>query len=237
MIPSKAPDAGAVPWCRHPTWAHVLPFALWLAIMMLPGSGATWNYALRTVATLAALLWLRPWQWYPRLQLRAVPLALGVGVLVTVVWVGPETAWFAGRFPGIADAYRRVAVLGAAEVPPEFPFAAGAAGRAGALIRLAGSALVIAVAEEFFWRGFLYRRLIARDFLAVNPRTLHLGLFLAVAVTFGFEHNRWLVGIVAGIAYGWLYVRTGLWTAAVAHVTTNALLGCYVLSTGAYQFW
>jgi hypothetical protein len=40
------------------------------------------------------------------------------------------------------------------------------------------------------------------------------------------------------LAYGWLYLRTGnLWTAVVAHGITNALLGAWVLITGAWQFW
>ena len=59
-----------------------------------------------------------------------------------------------------------------------------------------------------------------------------------MAIAFGFEHARWFVGIIAGVAYGLLYVKTrNLWSAILAHIITNWLLGLYVLRTQAYQFW
>lgn len=61
---------------------------------------------------------------------------------------------------------------------------------------------------------------------------------LLSSVVFGLEHSQWLAGILAGIAYGWLYLRTGnLWVAIVAHAVTNAGLGIWVLATGAWYFW
>ena len=106
------------------------------------------------------------------------------------------------------------------------------------MIRLLGSAVVIAPIEEFFWRGFLYRWLLAKDFLVVSLSTFRPGLFLLVALAFGFEHDRWLAGLVAGLIYGALILRTrDIWAACVAHAITNFLLGLYVLATGAYGFW
>ena len=47
-----------------------------------------------------------------------------------------------------------------------------------------------------------------------------------------------LVGILAGLAYGLLLIRTrDIWAAVTAHVVTNLLLGFYVLVMGAYGFW
>ena len=98
--------------------------------------------------------------------------------------------------------------------------------------------VVIAAVEEIFWRGFLYRWMQKRDFLSVDPGALDLTMLLAVSVIFGFEHDRWFVGIIAGLAYGWLYVKTkDLWSAILAHVVTNLLLGSTVLVTGQYGFW
>ena len=106
------------------------------------------------------------------------------------------------------------------------------------LIRLAGSAFVISVIEEFFWRGFLYRWTLGGDFLRVDAGRLGWSRFLIVAAVFGFEHNEWLAGFVAGLAYGWLYVRTrDIWAACFAHAVTNLALGVYVLKTGAFFFW
>ena len=107
-----------------------------------------------------------------------------------------------------------------------------------ALLRLAGSAFVISVIEEFFWRGFLYRWIQKIDFLDIDPGKLALPAFLATAAIFGAEHTEWLAGILCGLAYGYLYVKTrDIWAACIAHVTTNLLLGVYVLVFGAYQFW
>jgi len=45
-------------------------------------------------------------------------------------------------------------------------------------------------------------------------------------------------GILAGLAYGWLYRASGnLWAPIAAHATTNLLLGVWVLSTGSWRFW
>ena len=59
-----------------------------------------------------------------------------------------------------------------------------------------------------------------------------------VSVCFGLEHDRWLAGIFAGLAYGLVAIRTrDIWAAVMAHVVTNLLLGLYVLAVGAYSFW
>jgi CAAX prenyl protease-like protein len=55
---------------------------------------------------------------------------------------------------------------------------------------------------------------------------------------FGIEHNLWLAGIVAGAAYGFLYVwhRT-LWSPILAHALTNGLLGAWIVYTGNWTYW
>ncbi len=101
-----------------------------------------------------------------------------------------------------------------------------------------GSALVIGVIEEFFWRGCLYRALVQSRFLEVKLSHMHAGFFILVAVFFGLEHQRWLVGILAGLAYGGLMIRTGsIWPPVVAHAVTNLMLGIYVVATDSYAFW
>ena len=62
--------------------------------------------------------------------------------------------------------------------------------------------------------------------------------FLITAVLFGFEHNLWLAGIVAGVAYALLYMRTGqLWAPILAHAVTNGLLGVWILVTSNWTYW
>ena len=206
------------------------------------------NLTLSVVSLLAAaaisavlLLWLRPWRYYiGSMRVRNLPLATAVGLGVCAIWILPETRWFAA-FPTVQDVYLRYGVrpMGSWPVfPASSPYAPEQCGWVLACVRLAGSAFVIAVAEEFFWRGFLCRWFRSKEFLAVNPAAIGWMTMVVVAALFGLEHDRWLAGLAAGIAYGWLYVRTrDIAAAAVAHAVTNFTLGCYVLAAGAYRFW
>ena len=107
-----------------------------------------------------------------------------------------------------------------------------------ALMRLAGSALVVPLMEELFWRSLVMRWLDEADFLAVDPARIGLRAVLFSSIAFGLEHSQWAAGMLAGLVYGWLYVRSGnLWIPIAAHAVTNAGLGVWVLATGAWYFW
>jgi hypothetical protein len=242
---------------RLALWAHAAPFVAWLLIMQVAGQwlGWSWSYLLQVVVCTTLFLILRPWRWYTPPNLRHLPLALAVGILVFVVWILPEMAW-SEAYPGFRLFYFKAFV----NLPPGGPlpdyldgttlrhlawptpeFTLNAPYLIGwplTLVRLAGSAFVIAVIEEFFWRGFLYRWLIGREFRLIGLREFDLQAFLIMVALFGVEHDRWLVGMLAGAAYGGLVLLTGsLWPAVVAHVVTNYLLGLYVLASGNYGFW
>lgn len=104
--------------------------------------------------------------------------------------------------------------------------------------RIAGAALVVPVMEELFWRSFLQRWVQQSDFLALDPARIGLKALLIASALFAVEHLQWLAGLVAGLAYGWLYIRTrNLWAPIVAHAVTNGLLGAYVVATGQWSFW
>lgn len=236
--PSLVPAGG-----RAAVVAHVTPFVAWLALMVgldHVGSPGVWRYAVRTVVCLILALWLRPWRWYKPMRLRHAPAALAIGVLVFLIWVLPEMRR-GETLSMVQELYLRFAILPfgqLAEPSAESMYAPLRCGWTLTLVRLAGSALVIAVIEEFFWRGFLYRWLLQRDFLQVDLGEFDAEMFLIMCVLFGFEHDRWLVGLVAGACYGALALRTrDIWAACLAHVVTNLLLGVYVIYTAAYEFW
>ncbi|MGI5869014.1 MAG: CAAX prenyl protease-related protein [Kiritimatiellia bacterium] len=238
---------------------HAAPFFLWVGILLiaqmmhLTEGSATEEigslnlftdaslYALRTVLCTVVFLLLRPWTFYAPLARRNILPALGLGAAVCFLWVFFETPFFKGLFPDLATAYETWCVMPAGELrePLEAtPYAPGFCGWPLTLVRLAGSAFVIAVIEEFFWRGYLLRTLRTPDFLDIDIGEFHLPSFLIVAAIFGFEHAEWAVGIVTGLVYGWFYIRTrDIWAVALAHVATNLLLGVYVLATGSWQFW
>jgi membrane protease YdiL (CAAX protease family) len=225
---------------KRAMWAHALPFLLWVAIMSLPFPPPAWRYAVQAGACAALLGWLRPWRYYPALSVRHLPAAFLAGAAVCVVWVLPESSWML-QYPYLHDLYLKYGVrpLGVITgMEAVSPYAPDQCGWGLSLVRLLGSAVAIAAAEEFFWRGFIYRWFISTEFIRVEASHFKAGMFLLTAFLFGVEHNRWLVGVVAGLVYGALYLRTrDIWAAVAAHMTTNFLLGLYVLATAAYGFW
>ena len=198
----------------------IVPFATWIALMtVLPAT--TWAYAVRTVAV-ALVLALGLGMGLKTLDLRResclsptvfrlkpslVP-GLFVGFAVFLLWIFPEQfdwPW-----------YRRFCIIGEGGTQ-----AVAEASAVMIAFRLVGSAFVIPVAEELFFRKWLI------GFAGFWPM---VGLF-------AIEHDRWLVAAICGMAYGVLYLRRGLGAACVAHVTTNLVLGLWVLMTGQWQFW
>ena len=208
--------------------------------MHMLGDPAGWKYALRSVLCVGLLLYLKPWKYYTPLRVRNIPLALGVGVAVFVLWILFEIHWLE-RWPGIQRAYRTVAIYPPwkmTEMSSHASYAPEICGWMFTITRILGSAFVIAIIEEYFWRGFVYRWMFGSEFLDVDIGAWNWKHFILVALLFGLEHPRWLVGFVAGIAYGWVMIRTrDLWAASVAHAVTNLLLGIYVVAAGQYEFW
>lgn len=234
---------------REATRGHVIPFIFWIACIFLVGQFAldedslvrAWVYAVQTVVGLGLFIYFRPWRWYRPLNPAHIPLALVVGLAVFVLWVLPETEWIGAWSPAFREAYLTWFIFPPwtmAEPPAVSPYAPAVCGWGLTMVRLIGSAFVIATIEEFFWRGWLYRWLLGRDFLRVDLGQWHTGMFWAVSAVFALEHAQWLVGLLAGVAYLWLMIRTrDIWAAVLAHVLTNLLLGLYVLLYGRYEFW
>lgn len=190
----------------------IAPYALWMLLMAVFPSSPQF-YAVRTAAVavvLAIALWRVRAAGAVRFRIGLAEAATGVaaGLLVFAVWILPEQ--FDWAF------YRRFCIVGDGETS-----SASGAGPALLALRLVGSAFVISVAEELFFRRWLLG---------------FAGFWWTVAL-FAVEHDRWLVGAFAGIVYGLLATRRGLGSAIVAHVATNLALGIWVLASGQMRFW
>ena len=107
-----------------------------------------------------------------------------------------------------------------------------------AALRLFALAAIVPVMEELFWRSFLMRWIEARDFLAFDPRKTGVRAFALSCALFASEHSLWFAGLLAGVAYAWVYRRSAnLWTAILSHAITNAALGTWILATGSWSLW
>jgi exosortase E/protease (VPEID-CTERM system) len=105
--------------------------------------------------------------------------------------------------------------------------------------RIAGTVLIVPIAEELAYRGYLMRRLIQADFESLPFHAVRWPALALTAVVFGLAHGAlWAPGILAGLAYGLLVIRRGhLGEAVAAHATTNALIAVSVLLWGQWQLW
>jgi CAAX prenyl protease-like protein len=148
-------------------------------------------------------------------------VALAAGVLVLVLWVRLDAAWMILGHPAGFDARTGGAL--------DWPLVA---------VRLFGAAAVVPIMEELFWRAFLLRWIVTPDFTTLDPAQASWKSIAVTVVLFGFEHNQWLAGIVAGLVYTALYVRyRTLWAPILAHAVTNFLLGIWVVHTGNWSYW
>ncbi|MGE0824743.1 MAG: CAAX prenyl protease-related protein [Candidatus Binatia bacterium] len=206
-----------------PTVPYVLPFVVFVLLTELtrwiPGS-VLWLYPLKTVAAGALLVWF--WRTYEEISWEFSWLAIATGILVFVLWVPLYGGYLLLSEPTITNPYDLAGTWAISWIS----------------IRLLGSAVVVPVMEELFWRSFLLRYLIQSDFRQVPLGTFTWPSFIISVVLFGVEHNQWFAGIVAGALYTLLlYHSRSLSSCILAHAVTNFLLGVYVLTTHEWQYW
>jgi CAAX protease family protein len=214
------------------TIGYIAPFIAFVVSMAierlipLPGQ---WLYPVRFAIVLALILTFSlPYlTWRPRFPLGSVL----IGVAVFVIWVAPDILF------GYRDSWLfNNSITGAAKssLPPHLKqnivFMA---------LRSISSLALVPVLEELFWRGWMMRWLIDKDFLKVPLGTYQSSAFWIVALLFASEHGPyWEVGLIAGIIYNWWIIRTrNLADCILAHGVTNAVLSAYVIYTGQWQYW
>lgn len=218
---------------RFPEVPYIVPFAVLLAMLgvglVLPVSGAPGEFA--RLAIPAAALW---WVARPVLDFRvghrvATPLA---GVLIFALWIAPDVL-----FPG----YRQSPLFHNAVVGfARSSLAEAARHDPGVLaLRTLRAVIVVPIAEELFWRGWLMRWMIHQDFRRVPLGTYQATAFWVVALLFASEHGPyWDVGLAAGILLNFWMVRTkSLGDVILAHAIANLCLSGYVILAGKWEYW
>jgi hypothetical protein len=215
---------------------RVIPFAAFMLLLALRGAAPEdggWGFDPRwlygaTVLVVGGLL-AAFWREYGELSRQNWPgsrellLSVAVGAAVFVAWTLLDAPWMV------------IGEQGTSFVPldgdgrRELPLIAA---------RFVGAALVVPVMEELFWRSFLMRWIQHPRFETVDPRRVGPRAIVLSTFVFVLAHTMWLAAVVAGLAYAWLYIRSGtLWAPVLAHAVTNGALGAWVVATGQWQFW
>ena len=212
-----------------PDYARVAPFVIFVLLTTLQGQlgedSRYWLYLLKTLVG-AWLIWeMRPYVEEMRWKVSWEALVVGAGIFG--IWVGldglyprlsePDAVWNPGKRFGEGSALAWLFVV----------------------VRIAGSTVVVPPLEEVFYRSFLYRMFVKTDFRAMPLGQFHWLSFVVTSAIFGLMHpDRWLAGILCGLAYQWLVIRKNrLGDAMTAHALTNLLLGLWVIWKGAWSFW
>ena len=234
---------------RHRWLAFLVPLAVYMLAGGLepkppqPEAPAGWLaipyhyypvvYTFKLALTLGAILLVLPG--YRGFSFRVRPLAVLVGAVGVVVWVGLcelklEERWLVplglGRLVdlGTRSGYNPFAGVTPEDVHWAWTFLA---------VRFFGLVLVVPVIEEFFLRGFVMRFAMDRDWWNVpfgKANTLAIVLGTAVPL---LSHPELLATLVWFSMITWLMLRTrNIWDCVAAHAITNLILGVYVVLSG-----
>jgi exosortase E/protease (VPEID-CTERM system) len=180
------------------------------------GEQAFWiSVLVIALPTVAILHW--------RKQIRTLLGKLGaepilIGLAVGALWIVTEPtandgglgAWLASREPAEALAWLAV--------------------------RIFGFALIVPIAEELVFRGYLHRALVAKRFEDAAPAAFGWSALIVTSLLFGFMHGRWLAGALAGAAFAVTLYRSKSLTGPIsAHVAANGLIAAYAIATGSWE--
>lgn len=203
--------------------AMVIPLLTLLAATLLTSAlstGFPWLFPLRALAGAAAIAILWRQFAFGALAPRLFPVL--AGALVFVLWITL-----------VRPSAETDSTFGASlfAVPAIWSLAWIA-------LRIAGSSVVIPIAEELAFRGYvpLFFRNGADAFRPGGA--IHWAPFLVSSLLFGLLHSAWLAGALAGAVYYLVRQRSGrLWDSVVAHMTSNLLLSIHVLMSGHWSYW
>ncbi len=242
------------------TRAHVVPFAVFMVfnlVLQLVAAGIEWKhpdapwwrqdpahfiYPVQTLVTLGVLAYYwksYAFQWSWKWSFAALVFgAVGIGF-----WLLPTALYdhwgLTGRTTGIldwlgVDARREGFDPGIFENPVAMWSAVA--------FRFLRAAVVVALVEEIFWRGFLMRFVCdwEGDYWKQPFGRVHWKSYLIVTGMFMLAHAP--VDYAGAFVYGSLTWLLCVWSknlgaCVVMHATANFLMGVYIMNTGKYGLW
>jgi exosortase E/protease (VPEID-CTERM system) len=178
---------------HNPTAPYLVPLLTILALGMFAhamSAGFDFLYPLRLIGA-AAVLWAYRTH-YKSLAWGFSWRAVTVGIALFVVWVAFD------RWLGAPRA-----------MPDALEYVSAPARALWVACRALAAIVTVPIAEELAYRGFLMRRLAAAEFESLSFSKVGWPALIIASIIFGITHgSMWLPGILAGLAFGLLAIRT-----------------------------
>ena len=242
------------------TWAHVVPFAVFMVFMVLlqlVGGFIEWKhpdapwwrrdpaqfvYPIQSLVALGLLIRYRRFyrfDWSLKWTLAGVVFgAVGIGF-----WLLPTALYDAWGLAGKTEGLLKL--LGVTERNEGFDpgiFQNPLAYWSSLIFRFFRAAVVVALVEEIFWRGFLMRFVCdwEGDYW---KQPFGRAAWLSFAVVTGlFMVAHAPVDYAGAFVYGSLTYLLCVWSKSlgacvIMHGTANLLMGLYIMKTGHYGLW
>ncbi len=197
--------------------ALLVPFIALMATSIIAGLFAPhdqWLYVLKVAVVGGAVWFFR----HVYASLAAAPsyLALAVGTAIGVAWVLTDPA---------AEGTNSLAIWLATLPTWVAVLWLGCRGF--------GTVVLVPIAEELAFRGYLQRVLISRDFERIAPAHFTWLSFVATSLLFGMMHQRWIAAALAGALYALLVYRSNrLSDAIAAHAASNLIIFVWAVAAG-----
>jgi CAAX prenyl protease-like protein len=217
---------------QYPAIRFAAPFFAYIAFMALGtfwSFDLKWAYPIRVIIVTVILLSVLPrFSWHPRRTLGS----LAVGLLVFAIWIAPDVLWPTYRNHRLLQNSWTGMVRSSLDTSLQ-------SDHVFLLFRVFGTAALVPLVEELFWRGWLMRYLVNPKFTSVELGTYSGISFWLTAGLFATEHGPyWDVGLLAGVAYNYWMIKTkSMADCVLAHIATNACLALYVMGLGKWQYW
>jgi len=242
---------------NNPAVAHIAPLAVFLLFTALPPMLAVentllpwwrhapeqWVYPLQTIVV-GALLWVCR-KHYTFRPFTGFGLATLLGVVGIAIWLAPDFLYQRLTAAGVPSQnwWEWVGLAPREDgFDPSF-FSEHTFWYVSALVmRFIRMVVIVSLAEEIFWRGFLMRYVQAEGspFQKIPFGRHDWRAYGVVTICFMLAHNNvdWLGALVFGSLMYYLAIRTKSLAACVLmHAVANLLLGLYVISTKQWGFW
>jgi uncharacterized protein len=235
-------------------WAG--PLLLFATILALPGLVRSsnldapwylampqlWVFPIQTVVVLGAIIWWWRNYTFGPLNGKIIVWSVVAGAVGIGFWLLPSWMYNKGWVPEI-EWLGCVSRAGDEKSFDPSVFAESPLrywGNVG--LRVLRAAVVVALAEELFWRGFLWRMCSDRfrDFSVVPFAQKSWLAFAAVMGGFVFQHTKpdYAASVIYCSIISLLYLRTkSVGACVIAHGVSNLLMSIYILRTGQWGLW